>query len=156
MYREDDPADARDLYGLSKYLGEVDYPNAVTLRTSIIGPEIRGGHGLISWFLAHTGPVGGFTRAVFSGLPSVELARVIHDYVLPRPHLRGVHHVSAAPISKYDLLCLVAKIYGRPTQIRPDDRLVIDRSLDSRRFCELTGYTPPGWPALVQMMHEFG
>jgi dTDP-4-dehydrorhamnose reductase len=156
MYREEDPADARDLYGLSKYLGEVDYPHAVTLRTSIIGPELGHGHGLLAWFLEQTGRVNGFARAIFSGLPTVELARVIHDHVLPRPQMRGLYHVSAAPISKYDLLCLVAKIYGRQTQISRDDRLAIDRSLDSRRFRELTGYAPPAWPALVQMMHEFG
>jgi dTDP-4-dehydrorhamnose reductase len=156
LYREDDPADARDLYGLSKYLGEVDYPNAVTLRTSIIGHELTGAHGLIGWFLGQTGPVRGFTRAMFSGLSTVELARVIRDYVLPRPQLRGVHHVSAEPISKYDLLRLVARTYGRQTEITPDDELVIDRSLDSRRFRALTGYAPPAWPELVRLMHEFG
>lgn len=156
MYSEDDRTDARDLYGLSKYLGEVDYPNAVTLRTSIIGHELAGAHGLIGWFLAQTGPVKGFTRAIFSGLPTVELARFIRDYVLPRPQLRGVHHVSAEPISKFDLLRLVAQAYHLNVQITPDDGLVIDRSLDSRRIRSLTGYTPAAWPELVRMMHEFG
>jgi dTDP-4-dehydrorhamnose reductase len=156
MYREDDPADAQDLYGRSKFLGEVDYPNAVTLRTSIIGHEVAGAHGLIDWFLAQTGPVRGFTRAIFSGLPTVELARVIRDHVLPQPQLRGVHHVSAAPISKYDLLRLVAQTYGKHTEITPDDKVVIDRSLDSKRFRELTDYVPPAWPELVRIMYEFG
>ena len=107
MYQEEDPADARDLYGLSKYLGEVDYQNALTLRTSIIGHELAGAHSLIGWFLAQSGTVRGFTRALFSGLPTVELARVIRDHVLPRPALRGVYHVASAPISKYDLLGLI-------------------------------------------------
>ena len=156
MYREDDPADAQDLYGRSKLLGEVDYPNAVTLRTSIIGHAVAAAHGLIDWFLAQPGPVRGFTRAIFSGLPAVELARVIRDHVLPQPQLRGVHHVSAAPISKYDLLRLVAQAYGKHTEIMPDDKLVIDRSLDSKRFRELTDYVPPTWPELVRVMHEFG
>lgn len=155
-YREDDPADAQDLYGRSKHLGEVDYPNAVTLRTSIIGPELGGAHGLVGWFLAQSGTVRGFTRAVFSGLPTVELARVIRDHVLPHPQLHGLHHVSAAPIAKYELLRLVAQTWGKTVEITPDDRLVIDRSLDSTRFRELTGYQPPAWPELVQSMHDFG
>lgn len=156
MYREDDPADAQDLYGRSKRLGEVDYPNAVTLRTSIIGHELASAHGLVAWFLAQTGSVRGFTRSVFSGLPTVELARVIRDHVLPRPELRGLHHVSAKPISKYELLCLVARVYRKTIEIAPDDKVVIDRSLDSTRFRQLTGYTPPTWPELVGAMREFG
>jgi len=156
MYRESDPADAQDLYGRSKHLGETDYPNAVTLRTSIIGQELTSAHGLIGWFLAQTGSVRGFTRAVFSGLPTVELARVIRDHVLPRPHMNGLYHVSAAPITKYELLKLVAHAYGRANEISPDDALVIDRSLDSTRFRQLTGYVPPAWPELVRTMHDFG
>lgn len=155
-YREDDPADAQDLYGRSKHLGEVDQPNAVTLRTSIIGPELAGAHGLVGWFLAQSGTVRGFTRAVFSGLPTVELARVIRDHVLPHPDLHGLYHVSAAPITKDELLRLVAQTYGKTITITPDDRLVIDRSLDSTRFRQLSGYQPPAWPELVRTMHDFG
>lgn len=155
MYREQDSADANDLYGRSKLLGEVDYPHAVTLRTSIIGPELGSGHGLIGWFLSQHGSVKGFTRAVFSGLPTVELARVMRDYVIPRAELQGVYHVSADPINKFDLLRLVAEVYGKSIDIEADDKLVIDRSLDSSRFRQATGYQPAGWPALVQRMHVF-
>ncbi len=156
LYRESDVPDALDLYGRSKLLGEVDYPNAVTLRTSIIGPELGGGaQGLVGWFLAQRGEVKGFTRAVFSGLPTLELARVIHRHVLPRPELRGVWHVSTAPIDKHALLGLVKQAWGRDTVIRPDDQLVIDRSLDSSRFRETTGYQPATWPELVQAMKDF-
>jgi dTDP-4-dehydrorhamnose reductase len=155
-YLETDVADATDLYGRSKLLGEVDYPHAVTLRTSIIGPELSGSHGLIGWFLAQHGPVRGFTRAIFSGLPTVTLAEVIRDHVLRVDALRGVYHVSAAPISKYDLLRLVAAAYGRNIEIVADDKLVIDRSLDSTRFRKLTGWHPPAWPELVRSMHDAG
>ncbi|MCG2591232.1 SDR family oxidoreductase [Ramlibacter sp. XY19] len=155
-YTEADFPDANDLYGRSKYLGEVDYPNAVTLRTSIIGHELASAHGLVGWFLAQQGKVKGFRRAVFSGLPTVELARVIRDHVLPRGDLHGTWHVSSAPINKYDLLKLVAESYGKEIRIEPDERLVIDRSLDSRRFRQLTGYTPSAWPELVRRMRDFG
>ena len=155
-YRESDVADAKDLYGLSKYLGEVNYPHAVTLRTSIIGHELDGAHGLVGWFLAQQGTVRGYARAIFSGLPTVELARVIRDYVIVRPDMCGVYHVSAEPINKYELLSLVARIYGKTIQVVRDEELVIDRSLDSTRFRELTGYAPPAWLQLVQAMREFG
>lgn len=155
MYREDEPSDATSLYGRSKYLGEVDYPHAVTLRTSIIGHELGNPHGLVGWFLAERGRVNGFTRAIFSGLPTVELSRVMRDFILPRSEMSGVYHVSAEPISKYDLLRLVAQIYGKSTEIVPDESLVIDRSLDSSRFRAITGYEPPSWPDLVRGMRAF-
>lgn len=155
-YTEQDEPDAQDLYGRSKLLGEVDYDNAITLRTSIIGHELNSAHGLIGWFLAQTGPVRGFRKAIFSGLPTVELARVMQQHVIPRPELRGTYHVSAAPINKHELLTLVAQTYGRDNTITPDDKLVIDRSLDSSRFRAATTYQPPSWPELVQRMRDFG
>lgn len=155
MYRESDPADAQDLYGRSKRLGEVDYPHAITLRTSIIGHELNSAHGLVGWFLAQQGRVNGYTKAIFSGLPTVELARVMRDQVIPRPELHGVYHVSSEPISKHDLLELVAREYGRDNPIVPDERMVIDRSLDSGLFRQRTGYSPPAWPQLIRAMREF-
>jgi dTDP-4-dehydrorhamnose reductase len=156
MYKESDVPDATDLYGRTKHLGEVDYPNAITLRTSIIGHELRSSHGLISWFLSQKATVRGFTKAVFSGLPTVELARVIHDFVLPNERMRGIYHVSAEPIDKYTLLCNVARVYGLTIDIVPDAKLVIDRSLDSSRFRAETGYVPASWPELIVRMREFG
>jgi dTDP-4-dehydrorhamnose reductase len=156
MYKEADASDARDLYGRSKYLGEVDYPHAITLRTSIIGHELYGARSLIGWFLAQTGSVKGYTRAIFSGLPTVEIARVIRDHVIPNPELHGLYHVSAAPINKFDLLALVAQTYGKAIDIRADDQLVIDRSLDSTRFRQATGFAPKPWPDLIRTMRDFG
>ncbi|MFD2648774.1 dTDP-4-dehydrorhamnose reductase family protein [Devosia albogilva] len=155
-YREADVPDAKDLYGRSKLLGEVDYPNAVTLRTSIIGHELGRSQALIGWFLAQEARVKGFRKAIFSGLPTVELARVIRDHVLPNSDLRGLYHVSAEPIAKYDLLKLVADVYGKMIEIVPDDSVSIDRSLNSDRFRLATAYSPPAWPTLITQMHEFG
>ena len=156
-YTEADAADAQDLYGRSKLLGEVaQEAHAITLRTSIIGHELASAHGLVGWFLAQPGPVHGYARAVFSGLPTVELATIVRDHVLPRPELCGLYHVSAAPIDKLALLRLVAAQYGRGTEIVPDERVVVDRSLDSTRFRQATGYAPPAWPELVRRMHAFG
>ena len=155
-YLEADFPDADDLYGRSKFLGEVDYPHAITLRTSMIGHELSGNHSLIGWFLNQQVSVKGFTRAIFSGLPTVELSRLIRDVVIPRPDLHGIYHVAADPIVKHDLLHLVAEVYGKSIKITPDDTLVIDRSLDSTRFCSVTGYIAPQWPELIHRMHSFG
>lgn len=155
-YTEDDMPDAEDLYGRTKLIGEVDYPNAITLRTSIIGHELVGGHALLGWFLSQVGAVPGFSRALFSALPTVELARVIEEYVLPRPDLHGVFHVAGPTISKFELLKLVALAYGRDNPIQAEALPVIDRSLNAERFQSATGYQAPGWSELVRRMHAFG
>lgn len=154
-YTESDVSDARDLYGKSKYLGEVEYSHTVTLRTSIIGHELQSAHGLIGWFLAQDQQCKGYRKVIFSGLPTVALARIIRDVVIPRTDLSGVYHVASQPISKYDLLKLVANVYGKSIEIVPDDQLVIDRSLNADRFRQATGYVAPGWPDLVKLMHSY-
>lgn len=153
-YLESDLSDAEDLYGKSKYIGELhDQPHAITLRTSIIGHELNSSYALVDWFLDQQGSVKGFSRAIFSGVPTVELARVMKDFVLPRPELNGLYHVAAEPIAKFDLLSLVAKQYGKSIEIRPDSTLVIDRSLNGERFRQATGYQSPSWPKLIELMH---
>lgn len=152
-YVEGDFADGDDLYGRTKLLGEVDYPLAVTLRTSIIGHELNTSVSLIDWFLAQEGRVKGFTRAIYSGFPTVEMARIIASVVIPRPELRGLYHVSSAPISKYELLCLVRDRYAKAIEIEPYDDFVCDRSLDSSRFRAATGYVPPTWAEMVERMY---
>jgi dTDP-4-dehydrorhamnose reductase len=82
----------------------------------------------------------------------VVLAQVIRDVILPRPTLHGVYHVATQPISKYDLLRLVAEVYGKTIDITRDDSIVIDRSLNSGRFASATGYVAPGWRELIGIM----
>jgi len=154
-YRESDLSDAKDLYGRSKFLGEVAYPHTVTLRTSIIGHELQSAHGLVGWFLSQQKCCSGFTRAIFSGLPTVVLAQIIRDDVIPRADLSGVYHVAAQPISKYDLLKLIADVYGKSIDIVPEDKLVIDRSLNAKRFQLETGYVAPEWPELIKLMYAY-
>lgn len=154
-YLESDFPDAYDLYGRSKLLGEVDYPHAITLRTSIIGHELLGNRSLVNWFLAQQGSIKGFTRAIFSGLPTVELATIVRDTVLPHQELHGLYHVASKPINKFDLLQLIAKAYGKDTKINPSEELVIDRSLNADRFNQTTGYEPPEWSALIERMYKF-
>ena len=155
MYAEHDLSDAEDLYGKSKFIGELhDMPHAITLRTSIIGHEIGSHFSLVDWFLSQKAPVKGYAKAIFSGLPTVELARVMKEYVIPNPELHGLYHVSVEPIDKLSLLRLVAEVYGHQIQITPDEQVRIDRSLDSSRFRQATGYLPPTWPELIKMMRD--
>lgn len=154
-YTEADQSDATDLYGRSKYLGEVSYEHTITLRTSIIGHELNSANGLVGWFLGQQGSIKGYTKAIFSGLPTVELAHVIRDVVLPHPQLHGLYHVAAQPINKFDLLTLVKQTYQKEIEIVADDKLRIDRSLNADRFREATGYSAPAWPELIQKMANF-
>lgn len=150
-YTESSVPDATDLYGKSKFLGEV-VEDALTLRTSIIGHELATAHSLVAWFLAQQQHCKGYRQAIFSGLPTTELARIVRDYVIPNPDLTGLYHVAVEAISKFDLLRLIADVYKKKIDIIPDDMLVIDRSLNADRFAEATGYRAPSWPDMIEAM----
>lgn len=153
-YTEKDLPNATDLYGRSKSLGEIAYPNCITLRTSIIGHELKGKYGLIEWFLAQQGRVKGYTKAIYSGFPTTELERIIREYVITNSKLEGLFHVSSNSISKYGLLKMVAAIYGKQIEIEPDESFICDRSLDSSLFRKTAGYIPPEWPVLIEEMYK--
>lgn len=155
MYVEEDFPDADDLYGRSKLIGEVAESNCLTLRTSIIGHELLGNRSLVNWFLSQEGEVRGFDRAIFSGLPTVEIARVVADYVLPDSDLHGLFHLSATPINKFDLLNLIAKTYKKSITIQRDSSVNIDRSLNSGKFRSRVKYDPPSWDVLIESMQAF-
>ncbi|GAB3844655.1 NAD(P)-dependent oxidoreductase [Micromonospora andamanensis] len=152
-YVEDDLPDPPDLYGRSKLLGEATSVPALTLRTSIIGHELATNRSLVDWFLSQQGRVRGFTRAIYSGVTTVEFARLLRTVVLPREELTGLYHVAAEPISKYDLLRLVAEVYGWSGELVPDDEFVCDRSMRADTLARVTGYRPPSWPDMIAAMH---
>lgn len=154
QYVEGDLPDARDLYGKSKYLGEVPYGNHLTLRTSIIGHELSSSISLVDWFLSQNGATKGFSKAVFSGLPTCYIAKLLIEIILPNRELKGLHHLSADPIDKLSLLSLVAKVYGKEIEICESTDLVIDRSLNSEKFRTEASFQPPVWADLVEYMHN--
>jgi len=154
-YLESDESDAEDLYGRSKFLGEVAYPpHSITLRTSIIGRELKTRLGLIEWFLSHKDgdTIRGYKRAIFTGFTTDELSRIIMYKIIPNPELTGLYHVSSNPINKYDLLQIVNQTFGRNISILPDEDFFKDRSLDSTRFRLATGYEPPLWHDMIEEM----
>ena len=155
-YLETDFPDCDDLYGRSKLLGEIaDNDNVLTIRTSIIGHELRGGHSLVNWFLSQNESTQGYTKAVFSGLPTNELANIIRSCIVDWPNLHGLYHVSADPINKYELLSLIAKIYDKKIQITKSEQVQIDRSLNHQKFQAATAYQAKDWPSLIESMKAF-
>lgn len=154
-YLESDLPTCHDAYGMSKYLGEINYGNHLTLRTSIIGHELGSSLSLLDWFLNEESEViKGYTKAVFSGLPTFELASFIDKYVLDNKELKGLYHLSVEPISKFDLLKLIAKEYNKKVEFVADDKVKINRALNSDKLRELVGYQSSNWKDLIYNMHQ--
>ncbi len=150
-YALEDVPDAEDLYGRTKLLGEVAEPGAITLRTSIIGLELSRKTGLVEWFLAQKGGIRGFKEAIYTGLTTAELSRVVERVLTEHPDLYGVWQVASAPINKHELLVRLSEILGREdVEITPDDAVKIDRSLSGVAFEGATGYHAPGWDEMLQ------
>lgn len=154
QYKETDPSDAVDLYGRTKYLGEVDYPHCVTLRTSIIGHELKTEFSLVDWFLSQDTKVKGFSKAYYSGFPTLEIENIITNYIIPNEEVSGVYNISSSQITKYELLKIIKKVYGKTTNIEEYDGFEIDRTLNSDEFRNITSYSPPSWEKLVESMYQ--
>ena len=149
-YRESDPTDALDLYGKTKFLGEVSYGAALTVRTSIIGRELNSKHGLLEWFLDQKGGrVRGYKQAVFNGFTTKALCDIILDIIIRHKGLKGLYHVSSEPIDKFSLLSLINEIYGLKVEIEPDNEFTCDRSLNCQAFSKLTGFKPLSWRQMI-------
>ncbi len=152
-YTETDCPDARDLYGISKFLGEVTDHNCLTIRTSIIGRELITSHSLVEWFISNHGKtIKGFVNAIFSGFPTIVLSKIVSDIITEHPNLHGVYHVSSAPINKFELLCLLNRAYEANVVIEPSEDIAIDRSLNSTTFKNATGFSPQSWEQMIDQM----
>ena len=155
FYNEKDNPDPSDIYGKSKLLGELEYENIITIRKSVIGHELDSKKGLLEWFLNQEGSVEGYKEAIFSGLTVLELARIIDMHILPNKDIKGIIHLSGEPISKYDLLKIIANQYNKKINIKPNKEIKIDRSLNAEYFEKFTGYKCDPWPLLIKSMAEF-
>ena len=155
FYNESDNPDPIDLYGRSKLLGEVKNKNTITIRKSAIGHELCSRFGLLEWFLNQEKKVKGYKNVIFSGLTVLELAKIIDTHIIPRNELNGIFHIAGEPISKLDLLKIIAYEYKKTINIIPDAYKTIDRSLNGSYFNKLTGYKSKKWSLLIKDMHEF-
>ena len=153
-YTEDAAPDPADLYGRSKLLGEVGAP-CLTVRTSIIGPELERRSGLLEWFRAqHGGAATGYTRAVFSGVTTTTLAELLAAVIEHHPGVAGLYHIAAEPISKYDLLLLLRDALAIDCEITPAREPVVNRALDGRTFASETGLEVPSWQEMLTIYRE--
>lgn len=154
-YLETDDSDADDLYGKSKFLGEVAGENALTLRTSIIGRELIEHRSLLEWFLSQNHrKVRGFRRVVYSGVTTNYLADVVANIIDNYPELHGLYQVVSDPISKYDLLSLLRDAYGLDIDIEAEDQTISDRSMKGDKLRSAIGHQTPPWPELVRQLSE--
>ncbi|MCE0812479.1 SDR family oxidoreductase [Buttiauxella sp. W03-F01] len=154
LYDESDFPSSTDLYGKSKCLGEVTYGQHLTLRTSIIGHELKSTVSLVDWFLNQSSEVNGFSKAIFSGLPTCYIAKLLAEKILSDESLKGLYHLSVNPINKFDLISLISKKYGKSIDIHKSEELVIDRSLDSAKLRAAIRFSPPTWQELIEYMHS--
>lgn len=150
-YTEADLPDAVDLYGRTKLLGELDQRHCLTLRTSIIGWELKQRAGLLEWFAAQRGRmIKGYRRAIYTGLSTATLAGLIGDIIETRPDLTGLYQVASQPISKYDLLLRLRDALGwTDIVIEPHDQFYCDRSLVGTRFEVATRWQAPAWEEMI-------
>ena len=154
-YSEEDLSDAEDLYGKTKFLGEVAVANALTLRTSIIGRELTEHRSLLDWFLAQNHKtVRGYRKVIYSGVTTNFLAGLVASISEEHPGLNGLYQVTSEQISKYDLLCLLREVYQLDVLIEPDDLEVSDRSMKCDRLREAIAYKCPTWPVLADQLAE--
>jgi dTDP-4-dehydrorhamnose reductase len=155
FYSEMDRSDADDLYGKTKFLGEVTYPGSLTIRTSIIGRELSTGHGLIDWFLMQEGKtISGYKKAIFSGLTTIALSKIIGRIISDYPELQGIFQIASKPINKFDLLMLVKKTYRVKIIVEPDETVISDRSLNAEKFREKTNIKIPSWEYMIKEMYR--
>jgi dTDP-4-dehydrorhamnose reductase len=134
-YKESDVPDAYDLYSVSKLLGEVKCKNSGTIRTSIIGHELRTRFSLLEWFLSQTNKVNGFENVFFSGFTTLELSKLIYRYFIMKKYfINKIYHLSSMRISKYRLLCIIKNVFNMNIKILKKKTFFLDRSLNSALF----------------------
>lgn len=152
-YTEEDLTNAEDLYGRTKAMGETTAPNTLTLRTSIIGRELRAHRSLLDWTLSQNHrTVHGFRQAWWSGVTTNHLAALIVNLIGEHPTLSGIYQVSSGRSSKFDLLHLIRDAYGLDMHIVPDDGFVLDRSLSGSKLRNAIGYECPPLTQLIAEM----
>ena len=148
-YAVDHPKDAQDLYGMSKALGEVDAPGCLTIRSSIVGREIRGFTEFFEWIFSQKGQgVSGFTKALYNGLTTKFMAELVRDLILQSPDIRGILQIGSQPASKAQLIQQVSDIFDLGITVNSVDQGK-DKTLQTQVAQQDIGFQPPTWAELI-------
>ncbi len=154
IYFENSFKSATDIYGLSKSLGEEVKSDSLIIRTSIIGHELKKKDGLLEWFLSQKTKVWGYDKVIYSGLTTVELARIIIK-IIKRKHISGLYQVSSNKISKFELLNKIKKIYMLETKICKNVKKKKMLVLNSEKFKKKTNIKIKNWDKQISEMKKF-
>jgi len=152
-YGEDDQKDATSFYGQSKALGEINNDRNLTLRTSIIGPDINpNGIGLFQWFMNQNGEVGGYTKVIWTGVTTIQLAKAMEEAITN--NITGLYHVvNDEKIDKYSLLELFKKYFNKDIIINKNDSYESNKSLIKTR--EDYQFNVPSYEQMIQEMRDW-
>jgi dTDP-4-dehydrorhamnose reductase len=154
-YNETDATDPQDIYGKSKALGEISGPGCVTIRSSIIGPELDSHLGLFEWLCLQKGKsVKGYRKALYTGFTTTAMSNVLLMLIEKFPEMTGIWNVASDPISKYDILCKINDVLNLGIKIDADETYAVNRTLDGRKFQTATGFTPPSWDEMIRQFAE--
>lgn len=154
-YTEKDTPDPLDFYSRSKLLGEVSNTNAMTIRTSIIGPELHSSKGLLEWFKSCDELVYGYSNVWFSGFPTIELSRIIYRFIIKKEIKNDIYNLSSNPINKLDLLRIINNVYGLNKKILEDRSLKVNRTLDCSKFISVSNFVKDDWISMIERMKAF-
>jgi len=148
-YIETDYKDGSGIYSKTKGIGEIISENHLTLRTSVVGPELKSdGEELFHWFMGQSGNILGYTKAIWSGVTTIELAKAVECSI--RKDITGLHHITNnSSISKYDLLTLFQKYMKKDIQIS-----AVDGKKSNKSFCDTRGLLDYKIPSYDQMVSE--
>jgi dTDP-4-dehydrorhamnose reductase len=152
-YLENNEPNSDDIYGKTKFLGEINYQNTCTIRTSIIGHEYYNKLSLLEWFLSNKNKCNGFSNSFFSGLTTLEVYKFLVNSFLKKKY-SGLLHLHSKKISKYNLLKIIKKVYNKKTQIKKKHKPRIDRSLNSIYLKTHFFYKTPTWLKMIKDMHQ--
>jgi dTDP-4-dehydrorhamnose reductase len=155
-YKESDIDHSTDIYGQTKRIAESVMRDSLVIRTSTIGHEIFYKYGLLEWFLANKNKCKGYYNAFFNGLTTLELAKIIYTYFINKSfYPKSIINVGSRRISKYELLCIINKLYSQNIEIERDLDFKIDRTLNISKFLNLTAYKPKTWYKMLQENRKY-
>lgn len=153
-FTENDTPICKDIYGRSKLLGEITNCDlSMTIRTSIVGRELKNKYGLLEWFLNSGNVVRGYTNSYFTGLSTIRVSEVVGDIILSNKIYSGLYHLAAEKISKFELLLLFNDHFNLEKNIVPYAlEGKIDRSLDGTKLANKINLPKISWKQMVKKL----